>query len=270
MIGLKRRASLIFYVLDDFTGHPAPAGGVCLTIKRQAGAAEKAEPASAFLQVGSDRLLIRKDDGYFIFMNLEKGSYEVSITGNYFYEKKIRVDLPEENKFSDVIPVRMAPNRHYPFPVSAVCLEGYGQPCTRLQLLIRQEGKEFKLLSDYNGGKMIQLFSLEKKELEGRRFLIDDKEYFTVEQTLDKEKQLYRLKEPLNGFYKKNESGVVPVMETDTDEKGYFLAACSTVTEPAISAKGIVCTIKSENQVLAELKLFSGKRNTIHLRKGEI
>lgn len=269
MAGLKRRASLVFYVVDDFTGHPVPAGGAELTIKMQEQEEKKAEPASAFLQAGPDRLLIRRDDGYFIFMNLENGSYEVSITGRYFYEKKVRVDLPGNNKLCDVIPVRLVPNQHYPFPASAVCLEGYGEPNIRLQLLIRQEGKEFKLLSDYKEEKIIQLFSLEKKELDGRSFLIDDKEYFTVEQTLDREKQLYRMKEPLKGAYKKNEARIVPVMEVDTDEKGYFLALCSMFTESAISAKDTICTIKSGNQVLAELKLLPGKINTIHLQKGE-
>ena len=211
---MTRKVALALYVIDDLTNDPIPRGRI------QASIAGMAPP-------------IYKEDGWLCFMDLPEGSYTVFLEGAVYQKNELEIyiggDGPTDAGISKnsgagcpVITVRMMPGPSYRMPDNAVCIFGQAAPGSEVRAVFKPAGTPLKLLYDYKEGLLIRIFSSEMKSLDGRSFSMDEKEIFSVRQTIDEDERIYLMDRELKGSYKKGKARIYLAGKTRADEKGNF------------------------------------------------
>ena len=91
-----------------------------------------------------------------------------------------------------------------------------------MRALFKPEGNVIKLLYDYEKGKLIRIFSTEMKSLDGRSFCLDEKEFFTVLQTVDENERIYLMDRELSKPYKRGTASLCLAGRIAADKNGDF------------------------------------------------
>lgn len=186
-------------------------------------------------QIGHDRIRasipgypppIYKSDGWICFIGLLEGEYTVIITGGLYQTKTIKVQVTERKDAPcPVITVRMTPAPGYLLPPNCASIAGKAVSGSCIRAVFKPEGSALKLLYNYESGRIIRLFSQDMKVLDGRCFVIGDREYFTITETLDENERVYIMDRELENFYEKGTSKIYLTGQVTTDKKGDFYMA---------------------------------------------
>lgn len=217
--GFTRKASLVFYVLDDFTGRPVP---------------EKC----VFVQIPGMKAPIRKNEGYYVFMDLEDGDYTVYINGDQYCQTVLEDVKVREDQECPVITVRMMPGPRYRLPQDTARITGEAKPYSFVCAIFKPESGMQKLLYDYDGGQLIRIFTSDTKSLDGRSFCIQNKEFFTIRNTINQEERVYLMDHELKNTYKRGKTKLYSVLWTQADEDGKFFLAIYGIGE-----NGLECSV---------------------------
>lgn len=169
---------------------------------------------------------IYKSDGWICFTGLLEGEYTVILTGSLYQTKTIKVQVTDRKDGPcPVMTVRMMPGPGYPLPKNCVSIAGKAVPGSSIRAVFKPEGSALKLLYNYESGRIIRLFSQDMKVLDGRCFVIGDREYFTITETLDENERVYMMDRELEKSYKKGTSKIYLTGQATADEKGDFYMA---------------------------------------------
>lgn len=249
-----RKVSLVVLAIDDFTGKPIPGSNVRVYID---GAPQA----------------IKKNEGYHVFVNLDRPTVTVHAGGGQFNPRSIRCDLTAgEGKYT-FLKLRMIPNRCYPIPPNTTCIEGKAAPGSLIRIFCRDGAGAYKLLYDYkkeeaSDNRVIFIFHPDDIDMEGKLLHITDskgktRELLRITGILDKENKMYLLEKELSANYKKIGTSLFTVYETVADNNGsFFLPIANTYKEKYFYA----CESAGEKPVSIELELESGRVNKIDLR----
>lgn len=231
------RASLAFYIIDDFTNMPVKVGRI-------------------FVHIPNVPAPVRKDDGYYVFIDLEEGEYTVHFFSDIYCQMTLEKVRVRYDQTCPVLTVRMMPGISYHLPRNAARVEGMAPPNSLIWAAFQTNDGRLKLLYDYNGGNIIRIFAGEDKSLEGRSFWIQEKEFFKIVQTLDSNERAYLLDHELKNKYARNTSRLIPVSWTQSDDHGRFFFSFY-----GIDGNGIHCKIgiQGSQQERCTLTLYAGK-----------
>ncbi|NLL17524.1 MAG: hypothetical protein GX262_00680 [Clostridia bacterium] len=247
-----RKVSLVVLTIDDFTGKPIPGSNVRVYIE-------------------GERPAIKKNDGYHVFVNLDRPAVTVHAVGGQYNPRSIRCDLSTSEDNYTFLKLRMIPNRSYPIPQNTTCIEGKAAPGSLIRIFCHEGA--YKLLYDYkkekgSDNRRISIFHPDDMDMEGKLLHITDsggknRELLRITGVLDKENKLYLLEKELSADYKKIGTSLFTVYETGADQNGsFFLPIANTYKEKCL----YTCEAIGEKPVSAELELESGRVNKIDLR----
>lgn len=201
-----KRVSLVILLIDDMT--------------------DRVITDAAQVRIEGQPACIRKAEGYYVFTNLTGERAFVRIRQGMYEPKTVEIKVPGAGEPYVMRKVRMTPGRGCRLPAGAGCVEGRAEPGSRILLFGRRGERGLKLLYDYGkrAEKRISIYHPPDMQLEGKLLRIVEKngsagEIFRV---LSKEGDGYVLEEPLGRGYKKMETTIYPVYETQADEEGRF------------------------------------------------
>lgn len=208
---VRIRVSLAVRVMDGFTDRPIAGGGGRLWIE------------------GAGPPLTRKE-GYYVFVNLPEREGILHIEIPCYYPRTLTVSSGEPGQDNPVIKVRMMPDFTYPVPAGATCVRGQADMGCPVELVCRDNGGHYKLLLEYDQpgrSRSIAVYNPDGTDLDGRRFLIEDREgasreYFTILHTARGNDRFSLMDRALDNCYQKIGTRVMPVYTARADEKGKF------------------------------------------------
>ena len=130
---------------------------------------------------------VRKRDGYFVFSHVlhargkkedglswEEPVLSVRLGGSGYQEKVIRVSAASVSATDPVVTVRMYPDASYPYPPSAVCMEGRLSAGCILSAALLQKESSLRLAEDYHaGGGTIAVYRGDRCNLTGSLFYLE-------------------------------------------------------------------------------------------------
>ena len=200
-----RSVAFVLYVIDDLTNLPIARGQLRAHIPGM-------EPP------------VYKEGGWICFLDLPAGSYTAVVEGPAYQRQWVTAEVKGNagEEGCPVITVRMMPGMSYRLPQNAVCLFGQALPGGCVRAFFKPEGNVIKLLYDYEKGKLIRIFSTEMKSLDGRSFCLDEKEFFTVLQTVDENERIYLMDRELSKPYKRGTASLCLAGRTAADKNGDF------------------------------------------------
>lgn len=198
---IKNNAALIVSPSDCITGKSIRGSNLKVWIENEA-------PA------------IKKNDGYFIFMNLKQKDFFLKIEGDIYKKKEIKIDEKILEKYSgEIMTVRLTPDRNYPMPPNIIPVEGMGEDLYTDSEMINNP---YRLIQSYESGKNeILIFHPEDICIEGSTLLIkntetDEREIFKIKCRMEEKGQwTYLINEPLKSSYGRVESIMYSVFGTD-------------------------------------------------------
>lgn len=241
---VRIQVSFVIQLIDDFTNQiiTSPAVRIC---------------------ADGNRSPIRKPDGCYVFLDCP-GHMKISIFSHCYYEKVIEID--NEERKEPVIKVRLMPDRRYRLPEGTTCITGRAPVNCHMGIVFEHEKNSWKLLYDYQREKAasaIQIFNPTGQDLEGKQFLITDKQgkcrdIFAVHR-YDMQEQKCYLRQELSADYKKVGTRIHDVYAVDSDETGfYYLPIREKIQETGI------CRFYIGDEVL-EREIVAGKTNKVDL-----
>lgn len=247
-----RKVSLVVQAIDDFTGKPIRGSNV-----------------RVYIDGGPQA--IKKNDGYHVFVNLDRPTVTVHAVGGQYNPQSIRCELaPDEDKYT-FVKLRMLPNRSYPIPPDTTCIEGKAAPGSMIRIFCHDGA--YKLLYDYkkekgSDNRSIFIFHPDEVDMEGKLLHITDsegknRELLRIASVIDKDNRQYLLEKELSASYKKIGTSLFTVYETVADQKGsFFMPIANTFKEKSL----YTCEAIGDKPVTMEVELESGKINRIDLR----
>ena len=210
----NRLCAAVLFV-DDFTGRPIE---------------------SRELSVGAAELPtapVSKPDGWYLFLNYGGDTLTVTVSGRYYEQQTVKLDCTTLDPLSPAVRVRLRPNRSYPMPAHAICLEGTALPDREVRLWCSNDPGVMRLNSDYApdgeaDGMLLRLYDPRGSDPAGRCFALlrrgsQKEEYFSVRQRADGAEGECLLEAPLRSSCKKIGAKIYPVYVTRTDAQGRFI-----------------------------------------------
>lgn len=240
--GFTSKASLVLYVLDDFTGISIPEKRV-------------------FVRIPGKKAPIIKKDGYYVFTDLEDGDYTVYISGDLYCQAMLKDVKVREDQKCPVITVRVMPGPGYQLPQNTARILGEAAPYSFVCAVFKPESGMQKLLCDYDGGQLIRLFSSDTKSLDGRSFCVQNKEFFTIQNTVNREECVYLMDHELKNTYKRGETKLYSVLWAQANENGKFFLAIYGVGEG-----GLECRVGLGQEKKKLQKVIVHARETMNLQ----
>lgn len=209
--------------------------------------------------------VIHKEDGWVCLMNLSAGEHHICLRGTMYQAKNLCIDIGNQENFP-LLMIRMMPNDRYPMPSDAICLSGKVYPYQRINLLIRPEGSEWKLLQSYQGGRLLQVYSPFLIYMEGRHLCLNGHDLCTIQETEEAAPYLYRLEQNLSAQYPRGYTNIDLFYEAQADKMGnFFFATC-------LPCEKVLCQIQVlQGGWLPQLvHLQSGQQMKLHMKEEEI
>lgn len=217
----------------------------------------------ATVRVKGARPPIQKEEGYYVFLNLQTDVYEVQIQSEYYEPQQLLVKRTELDASCPTLMVRLKPSRQYPNYLFATAIEGKTRPGNKILAYSKQE-EGIQLMQSYKkDDSLLFLYKKEKGYWEGKRFAMLDREtqrveLFQIEASEEEFQNAYRLEKPLQQDYKKMSSRLLTVYETVTDEAGnYFIPIRSNTRQ----AETMLLEVQLENQQEKQYSIKTGERN---------
>ena len=242
--------SLVVVAMDDFNNKPISGNKLRVWIEGE-------KPA------------IQKEEGYYVFVNLQRKEFIVNLEGGLYYKQQIFIDEKKLSQYEGkIVKVRMIPNRSYPIPKNTTCIEGKAKANQVIWAYSVACSEPYKLLYEYpKGEEQISIFHPEDMDIEGKTLVIRDKnetqtEFFKVEEKKEEEKLLYRIERALNNGYKKIGTVIYPVYTIETDKNGEFYLPIDQVY--AEKTEFTFC-MKDDINRKVTMELSTGRVNKIDL-----
>lgn len=187
---IKNNVSLIVFPLDGITGKSIRGGNLKVWIENEA-------PA------------IKKQEGYFIFINLKQRDFILKIEGEIYRRQEIKIDRKKLEECSgEIMRVRLIPNHNYPMPPNIIPIEGIGEDGTFLYTHSEMIKNPYRLIQPYeSGNNEISFFHPGDVNMEGSALLIKNREtnereiFKTGSRIEEKGQWTYLVNEPLKGSY---------------------------------------------------------------------
>ena len=233
------RLSLSVQLTDDLTGTPVRGSNARVWIEGQ-------KPA------------IVKPDGRYVFVDVPEGEYTVNAEGGLYYHTGVRCRISEGR--AENITVRLLPNKQYPVPDGAVCIEGKTSPDTAVRIYSTNKAAAYKLLSDTEkGSTVIGIYHAAGVNIEGKLLRIispkDTGEYIRILSAINEERSEYRLADELGGSFPKIGTVIVPVSECISDGNGEFMLL---LRKGNASGTELICGIQTDNGETEKKIVISG------------
>lgn len=246
---IRIRASLVILLIDDYTN-------------------KVVNDKSVFVSIEGAAKPIQKSEGYYIFLNLDRTKVDLTIKSDRYTEESRLIDLSTINNTDPVLKIRVKPSRNYPLPEGTTSIQGVAEPLSEIRVVCDNLQKYYRLLYDYDpkeNNEAIRVFNPEKTDLDGKVFLISDKddnsEIFSIIATKDRENDSYHLEAPLGRSYKKAGTKISPIFITKADEKGeFFIPLWNLGEEPAKCE----CEMIGKEKIRESITLETGKVNRLH------
>lgn len=237
--------SLVVSAIDDFNNKPISGNKLRVWIEGE-------KPA------------IQKEEGYYVFVNLQREKFVLNLEGGLYHKKQIEIDAEKLSQYAgETLKVRMMPNRSYPIPANTTCIEGKAAKNQTILAYSETYMEPYKLLYAYQSGKKsMNIFHPEDMDIEEKMLFIKNKdetqiEFFKVEKKEEEEKKVYSLHEPLKNSYKKIGTVIYPVFTIQTDKNGEFYLPINNIYEDKIAF----------NFCMAD---GTGDKKTIELQTGRV
>lgn len=249
---LVRKVSVVLCLLDDLTDQPIATGQVHVTVSG------RAKP-------------VYKEGGWVCLLDLPDGEHHIHLEGHRYQPKDICL-CTQRKEDTVVLTVRMMPNAIYPLPPDAISLSGQVSPGQTVRLIMEQEGSTFKLLQDYQGGRVVHIFSAANIGMDGRTLCFDNAQPFLIHMTVDEVQHTYVMDRELTGIYRKGRTMIGVVNETTADETGKFffpirlLHRGYTRKMPKLQAQ---VQVLEGGWAVQKLELQVGERRTLEMVKEE-
>lgn len=212
-----KKVSLVILPIDDFTDKPIRSG---INI-------------SAF----NGRIRpIKKDDGFFVFTNIDIPSIDVNINAHSYTPLNMTVDLTKLNSLNPVVKVRLKPNEKYNFLYKTTCLKGITCPNTTITVIHNCKNNIYRLYEDIKKNSYtIKIYNPLNIDLEGKSYIINQKgskrkEEFSIVEFDDKD-SLYILDKPLKYEYKKESCEIMKVDKVNVFGDGRYFLTIKNVTQ---------------------------------------
>lgn len=227
-------------VVDDFSGERVQNGNLLVTLAE------------------SRKRPIRKKDGIYVFVDLEKMTYTLRIESDIYFTQSIRVDPEKLDSRDPVIFVRMKPLPSYPFSSAATLMRGRlidstGGIITEagVKAEIRTgECAKGRILQDHvpQGSTLLTIARLNGKISEGEILMIEEddeeqKEFCKISR-LYEDSNSFGLSEPLKHDHGRG-TILLPVTETMPDKRGEVVVYFFNIRVPCIE---VVLQISHEDK----------------------
>lgn len=242
----NKKVSLVIMLIDDMT--------------------DKVITDAARVWIEGGAPCIRKSEGYYVFTDLAGERVSVRIRHGMYEQKCVDIKVPGEGEPYVMRKVRMTPGRCYHLSAGTSCVEGRAEPGSRIHLFRREGERGLKLLYDYGkeAEKYISIYHSANMQLEGKLLRIVGKNRLSSEtfRILSKEGDRYVMEEPLKQEYKKMETTIYPVYETQTDDDGRFFipvgktgASSAVFCCQALGKELIQCDVTLEKGIVVKADL---------------
>lgn len=215
MAVIRKSAVLVVSVIDDHTGKMVSGSNIRVA----------AEGIKAY----------RKDDGYYVFINLSGSSHEITVESDIYLTETLHVDMKDIDSRNPVVYVRLKPNALHPAAPGTTWIKGR---LSRGGNLLKGASIGIEYLSGVDrikisedgveaGSKSLKLYTPGDMVLFGKQFLIND----TDEEGKSKnetcritgaDSDKFLLEKELQFAHKRGTS-LIPVENTFSDEKGNFV-----------------------------------------------
>lgn len=215
MAVIRKSAILVVSVIDDHTGKMVSGSNI-----RVAVAGKKA---------------YRKDDGYYVFINLSGSSHEITVESDIYLTETLHVDMKNIDSRNPVVYVRLKPNALHPATPGTTWIKGR---LSRGGNLLKGASIGIEYLSGVDrikisedgveaGSKAVRLYMPGDMLLFGKQFLINDKDdegksKNEVCRIAGAYGDKFLLEKGLQFGHKRGTS-LIPIENTRTDEKGSFV-----------------------------------------------
>ena len=248
---LKMTASLVVLLVDDFTGKTITGGSVRVSI------AEQKPP-------------VRKNEGYYVFINLPVGELEVTAEGGVYETKRIMVTTGTDGN-QQVLRLRLTPGRAYPIPADATSVEGVAEPNSTVYIISRERAGAMKLLYDYDpageSNGVITVFHPTGEDISGRQLFVEGNaqqtELFRLGEALA-EDGAYALGKALVHMYKKIGTTIYPAFSATVNDKGEFRLPIASLREKEGT---FLCIVVGADTRSVEVVLKTGAVQRLDLTK---
>lgn len=247
---IKVGVSLVVAAIDDFNNKPIKGNRIRVWIE-------------------GEKPPIQKEEGYYVFVNLQRTDFILNIEGGLYHKQEIHVESTKLFQYAGkILKVRMIPNRSYPIPQNTTCIEGKAEKNSMILAYSETYAEPYKLLYPYKTGETdIHIFHPEEVDIEGKMMLIKNKdetqvEFFKVEENRDKEKSIYGLATPLDYDYKKIGTVIYPVYTIETDKNGEFYLPIDNIYAEKIE---FTFCMEGRKEKSKNIELLTGRVNKIDL-----
>lgn len=172
---------------------------------------------------------IKKQEGFFVFTNINEKNIAITIKSYYYNSAKLEVDIEKLNKLNPVVKVRLKPNSKYKFPKGITCINGKTEPNTSIKIIYRCKNNLFMLFEDnVREDSKLKIYNPLNIDLEGKSFLIGEKskkekEEFNIIE-FNEESSMYLLDQQLKKSYKKEVCEILKIDHIDVFEDGKFFS----------------------------------------------
>lgn len=203
---------------------------------------------------------IKKENGFFIFMDIKQNNIEMVINAYSYNTIKLNIDISKLNVLNPVVKVRLKPNDKYNFLNNTTCIRGKSEPNSKISIIQKCSNNMFRLFNDNKkDSQRLKIYNPLNIDLEGRSFIITEKnnefrEEFNVVE-FDDANEEYILDRNLSKNYKKEICKIFKIDYIDVFEDGYFFLPLNNIT-------------KEQNKIIIEK--LDGKKQIIELVEGII
>jgi hypothetical protein len=235
------RLSVSVRITDDLTGAPVKGSNARVWIEGQ-------KPP------------IKKDDGRSIFVDLPDGEYVINAEGGVYSRAGVRCTVSGDK--AENITIRLLPNRLYPVPSDAVCVEGTAAPGAPVRVYSSDKGAAYKLLSDVKkGSRVIGIYHSAGINIEGKLLKVispeEKSEFIRVITAENSERAEYQLADRLSSDYPKIGTVIMPVSECEADEDGQFILLLRTGAD----GSEMICETQAKKKTITKKIDLSGSKH---------
>lgn len=237
-----RKVSLVVIPIDDFTNKIIKDKTIQITL------------------VGLNVQPIKKEDGFYIFMDIKQNNVELIINAYSYNVIKINIDTSKLNLLNPVVKVRLKPNNKYSFLNNTTCIRGKSEPNSKISIIQKCSSNIFRLFNDNKeDSQRLKIYNPLNIDLEGRSFIISEKnseyrEAFNIVE-FDEFNEEYILDRNLTKVYQKETCEIIKIDYVDVFEDGNFFLPLNNIT-------------KEQNKIIIERQ--EGSKQTIELVEGII
>ncbi len=239
---VRHRVSLVLELWDDFADRPVSDPSIDITVD------------------GTVRP-IRKEDGFYVFVNCPMPVH-VEIRSERYETEKFEAGMRDGKAV--ILKKRLRPGKNYPIPDGTTCVTGHAELGTVIEVAAEETGGLWRLFSDYHSEKspgIMEIFNPYERQLEGRRFYIQDRdekngEFFEVKQQESRSGKIV-LVNALKHSYKKAGTKIYECSMARADMDGNYRVPLKIRSR---DERKVLCRIREGEKIWAA-QILTGQQN---------